>query len=60
MKSLQKPKQITIIGSDGKEYKFLVKAEDDLRKDARTMELNYAINSFLRKTPESRDNDLCK
>lgn len=60
MNSLQKPKRITIQGSDGKEYRFLVKSNDDLRKDARTMEFNYAINSFLKKNPESRDNELCK
>lgn len=60
MYSLQKPKRITIQGSDGKKYRFLVKTDDDLRKDARTMEFNYAINSFLKKNPKSRDNELCK
>lgn len=59
MKSMQKPKRIVIEGSDGRLYKFLVKSDDDLRKDARSMELNYAINSFLKKNPESRDNELC-
>ncbi|KAG2194555.1 hypothetical protein INT47_006514 [Mucor saturninus] len=58
MYSLQKPKRITIQGSDGKKYRFLVKTDDDLRKDARTMEFNYAINSFLKKNPKSRDNEL--
>lgn len=60
MKSLQKPKKIIIHGTDGKEYGFLVKTNDDLRKDARTMEFNYMINSLLKKNPESRDNELCK
>lgn len=60
MYSLQKPKRFTIHGSDGKKYRFLVKTDYDLRKDARTMEFNYAINSFLKKNPESRDNELCK
>jgi serine/threonine-protein kinase ATR len=60
MKSMQKPKKIYIYGSDGKIYGFLVKAKDDLRKDARTMEFNYMINSFLKKNPESRDSELCK
>lgn len=59
MRSMQKPKRISFEGSDGKHYIFLVKSDDDLRKDARSMELNYAINSFLKKNPESRDNELC-
>ena len=59
MKSLQMPKRITAIGSDGKEYRFLLKKEDDLRKDARTMEFNNMINTFLKKNPEARDSGLC-
>ncbi|KAI8355524.1 hypothetical protein BD560DRAFT_202939 [Blakeslea trispora] len=58
MKSLQMPKRITIIGSDGKKYEFLLKKEDDLRKDARTMEFNNMINTFLKKNPEARDSGL--
>ncbi|OBZ87784.1 Serine/threonine-protein kinase ATR [Choanephora cucurbitarum] len=58
MKSLQMPKRITAIGSDGKEYRFLLKKEDDLRKDARTMEFNNMINTFLKKNPEARDSGL--
>lgn len=60
MKSLQKPKRIKIWGSDGEVYSFLLKKEDDLRNDARTMEFFYMINHFLRKNTESRDSDLCK
>ncbi|GAA5804442.1 hypothetical protein HPULCUR_009935 [Helicostylum pulchrum] len=58
MRSLQKPKRITIEGSDGKQYKFLVKSEDELQKDARTMEFNYAINSFLKRDTKLRDHEL--
>ncbi|CEP14753.1 hypothetical protein [Parasitella parasitica] len=58
MKSLQKPKRIKIMGSDGKTYSFLLKKEDDLRNDARIMEFFYMINYFLRKNAKSRDNDL--
>ncbi|KAI8640422.1 hypothetical protein BD408DRAFT_241317 [Parasitella parasitica] len=58
MRSLQKPKRIKAMGSDGKTYSFLLKKEDDLRNDARTMEFFYMINYFLRKNPKSRDNDL--
>ena len=35
MASLQRPKKITFVGSDGKEYPFLAKPKDDLRKDYR-------------------------
>lgn len=59
MRSLQRPKRITIEGSDGKLYKFLVKSEDELQKDARTMEFNYAINSFLKRDTKLRDHELC-
>lgn len=59
MRSLQQPKRIAFIGSDGRTYKFLCKANDDLRKDARMMEFNYMINDFLKKNPESRDRNLC-
>ncbi|ORE03351.1 hypothetical protein BCV72DRAFT_251923 [Rhizopus microsporus var. microsporus] len=58
MRSLQQPKRITFVGSDGRNYKFLCKANDDLRKDARMMEFNYMINSFLKKNPDSRDRNL--
>ncbi|KAI9243451.1 hypothetical protein BY458DRAFT_561211 [Sporodiniella umbellata] len=58
MKSLQQPKKISIVGSDGKIYQFLCKANDDLRKDARMMEFNYMINSFLKKSPISRSSNL--
>jgi len=35
MQSLQKPKKLTFVGSDGQEYPFLAKPKDDLRKDYR-------------------------
>ena len=35
MNSLQKPKKLTLVGSDGLEYPFLAKPKDDLRKDYR-------------------------
>ncbi|OLY83968.1 Protein kinase rad3 [Smittium mucronatum] len=47
MSSLQKPKKITIVGSDGITYAFLCKPKDDLRKDARQMEFNSLINQVL-------------
>lgn len=58
MTSLQKPRKIGIIGSDGKEYPFLCKPKDDLRKDARLMEFNSMINKLLKKDSESRKRNL--
>ncbi|KAL9547884.1 hypothetical protein MBANPS3_005951 [Mucor bainieri] len=58
MRSLQRPKRIKIMGSDGKVYSFLLKKEDDLRNDARTMEFFYMINHFLKKNVHSRDSEL--
>lgn len=40
MKSLVRPKKITIIGSDGKKYPLMCKAKDELRKDGRLMDIN--------------------
>jgi serine/threonine-protein kinase ATR len=58
MSSLQKPRRISILGSNGQEYRFLCKANDDLRKDARMMEFNVMINTFLKKDREARDRSL--
>lgn len=58
MNSLQKPRKITVIGSDGRHYPFLCKPKDDLRKDARLMEFNGMINKFLRIDNESRRRQL--
>ena len=50
MGSLQRPKRVTVWGSDGAEYPFLCKPKDDLRKDARMMELMTAANRMLHKS----------
>ncbi|XP_022748650.1 serine/threonine-protein kinase SMG1-like isoform X2 [Durio zibethinus] len=42
-----KPKKLVIVGSDGKTYTYLLKGREDLRLDARIMQLLQAINSFL-------------
>lgn len=47
--SLQCPKKICFIGADGKSYPWLCKHQDDLRKDARFMDLNIIINSIFKK-----------
>ncbi|PSS26075.1 Serine/threonine-protein kinase [Actinidia chinensis var. chinensis] len=42
-----KPKKIAIMGSDGQKYTYLLKGREDLRLDARIMQLLQAINGFL-------------
>ncbi|XP_057427688.1 serine/threonine-protein kinase ATR isoform X2 [Lotus japonicus] len=54
LSSLQRPKKIVLLGSDGLEHLFLCKPKDDLRKDARMMEFTAMINRLLSKYPESR------
>lgn len=56
--SLQKPKRITLIGSDGCNYMMMLKPKDDLRKDYRLMEFNAIVNQHLRQDTESRQRRL--
>ena len=53
LNSLQKPRRISIRGSDGHVYNLLCKPKDDLRKDQRLMEFNSMINRALKKDSES-------
>lgn len=52
--SLQKPKRIVLVGSDGNEYGILMKPRDDLRKDFRLMEFNAVVKQYLHQDPEAR------
>jgi len=58
MRSLAKPRKISIRGTDGQTYTFLGKPKDDLRKDARLMEFNSIINKLLKANSESRKRQL--
>ncbi|KAG9097745.1 serine/threonine-protein kinase M1 [Ceratobasidium sp. 370] len=58
MRSLQKPRKISALSEDGLTYIFLCKPKDDLRKDARVMDLNSMINKLLKKNAESRRRQL--
>ena len=60
MRSLAKPRKITIKGSNGQIYMFLGKPKDDLRKDARLMDFNAIINKLLKANSESRRRQLRK
>ena len=48
MQSLQRPKKLTFVGSDGQEYPFLAKPKDDLRKDYRCDQLTQGARNFHR------------
>lgn len=56
--SLQKPKKITFIGTDGKQYPLMCKPNDDLRLDSRMMEFNSIVNMYLQRDPDARDRAL--
>ena len=53
LSSLQRPRKLTVRGSDGKSYGLLCKPKDDLRKDQRLMEFNTMINRSLKRDAES-------
>lgn len=50
LNSLQKPRKISIVSSDGISRYFLCKPNDDLKKDNRFIELCNTINRLLAKT----------
>ncbi|XP_050524661.1 serine/threonine-protein kinase ATR isoform X2 [Daktulosphaira vitifoliae] len=56
--SLQRPKRIIMLGSDGNEYPMMCKPRDDIRIDSRLMEFNNIVNMYLKRDPEARDRNL--
>lgn len=48
--SLQRPKKISVVCSDGSKRFFLCKSKDDLRKDCRFLELATAANTLSKTT----------
>lgn len=58
MASLQRPKRVVLIGSDGQQYGFLAKPKDDLRKDNRMMEVAGVVNRLFLENPGSRRRNL--
>lgn len=51
LSSMRRPKKLTIIGSDGIEYPFLVKAGEDLRLDQRVESLFETMNGIVKSNP---------
>lgn len=56
--SLQRPRRVTLKGSDGKNYQFMMKPKDDLRKDFRLMEFNSVVKQYLHQNSEARQRRL--
>ncbi|CAF4010123.1 unnamed protein product, partial [Didymodactylos carnosus] len=52
--SKQRPRKISLTGSDGFEYVFLLKGHEDLRQDERVMQLFGLVNEFLSANDETR------
>ncbi|GMH23554.1 hypothetical protein Nepgr_025397 [Nepenthes gracilis] len=48
-----KPKKLIMLGSNGEMYTYLLKGREDLRLDARIMQLLQAVNNFLHSSSES-------
>lgn len=54
---ISRPKIITLIGSDGQQYKQLVKGGDDLRQDAVMQQVFATVNLTLQRHPPSQHQD---
>ncbi|UJR07918.1 hypothetical protein I4U23_012201 [Adineta vaga] len=52
--SKQRPRKISMQGSDGFQYVFLLKGHEDLRQDERVMQLFGLVNEFLSVNEETR------
>ncbi|KAM7479086.1 hypothetical protein LguiA_027299 [Lonicera macranthoides] len=56
--SKQRPRKLTIHGSDGEDYAFLLKGHEDLRQDERVMQLFGLVNTLLENSRETAEKDL--
>ncbi len=56
--SKQRPRRFKILGTDGREYSFLLKGHEDLRLDQRVMQLFGLVNSMLANDQHTRRMDL--
>jgi FKBP12-rapamycin complex-associated protein len=56
--SKQRPRKITLRGSDGKDYVFLLKGHEDLRQDERVMQLFGLVNALLEGDRQTKKQDL--
>ena len=51
--SKQKPRRFCIVGSDGHQYRFLLKGHEDLRLDERVMQLFSLVNTLFKNNSHS-------
>ncbi|KAI8813143.1 armadillo-type protein [Cladochytrium replicatum] len=51
--SKQRPRTLSLKGSDGKQYQYLLKGHEDLRQDERVMQLFGLVNTLLATDPET-------
>ena len=58
IQSKQRPRKISIFGSNGYEYVFLLKGHEDLRQDERVMQIFGLVNNLLLKNQETARRDL--
>lgn len=58
MTSKQRPRKLTILGSDGEDYAFLLKGHEDLRQDERVMQLFGLVNTLLENSRKTAEKDL--
>jgi len=56
--SKQRPRKLTIQGSDGLDYVFLLKGHEDLRQDERVMQLFGLVNTLLTNDRDTAKRDL--
>ncbi|KAJ6751102.1 hypothetical protein OIU85_001610 [Salix viminalis] len=56
--SKQRPRKLTILGSDGEDHAFLLKGHEDLRQDERVMQLFGLVNTLLENSRKTVEKDL--
>ncbi|KAJ7946192.1 Serine/threonine-protein kinase TOR, partial [Quillaja saponaria] len=56
--SKQRPRKLTIHGSDGEDHAFLLKGHEDLRQDERVMQLFGLVNTLLENARKTAEKDL--
>jgi FKBP12-rapamycin complex-associated protein len=56
--SKQRPRKLSVLGSDGKVYGYLLKGHEDLRQDERVMQLFGLVNTLLAQDGHTAGRDL--
>jgi len=56
--SKQRPRKLSVWGSDGQQYTFLLKGHEDLRQDERVMQLFGLVNTLLRERSNALSDEL--